>query len=187
MSRTLIVGLGNPGAQYARTRHNIGFMVIDRLAQRIGVSVTSTKFKGFWAGGQLAGGAVTLLKPQTYMNLSGASVQPAMAFYGVGLEDVIVVHDELDLEAGVLRLKQDGGHGGHNGLRDIIAKCGGKAFFRVRCGVGRPAHGSAADWVLSAFGADQEALRDQMVEQACDAIETLLKEGLAQAQNRFHA
>ena len=120
------------------------------------------------------------------MNLSGDSVQPAMAFYGLERDEVIVVHDELDLDAGVLRLKQDGGHGGHNGLRDIIAKCGGKDFFRVRCGVGRPVHGSPSDWVLSAFSADQDMMRDEMIEQACDAIEALLKDGLAQAQNRFH-
>lgn len=188
MSRKLLVGLGNPGTKYEATRHNIGFMALDRLAERHGMRVDTSKFKGHIASGSISGQSVVLLKPQTYMNLSGDSVQKAASFYDVALEDVVVFHDELDLEAGTLRVKMGGGHGGHNGLRDIIQKMGGKDFGRVRMGIGRPnGRGDVTGWVLGAFAKSEEALRDEMIEVACDAAEAILQEGLLRAQNRFNA
>ena len=186
MSRTLIVGLGNPGPTYEKTRHNIGFMAIDRLAARHQIDLSAKKFKGVLGSGLIADASVILLKPQTFMNLSGQSVQPALAFYGLGVEQLIVVHDELDLPVGVLRLKQGGGHGGHNGLKDIINRCASKDFIRVRLGIGRPERGEVTDHVLGPFRKVDEPLRDELIELACDALEVLLAQDLLTAQNRFH-
>lgn len=187
MSRTLIVGLGNPGTQYDKTRHNIGFMAIDRLAQRHQIAVTTKKFKGLLGTGFIEEQPVVLLKPQTFMNLSGQCVQPAASFYEVGVDRILVLHDELDLPMGTLRLKLGGGHGGHNGLKDIINRCASKEFVRVRMGIGRPdpAHDVSA-YVLGAFRKVDEALRDELIELSCDAIEMFLREGLVPTQNRFH-
>ena len=133
----LIAGLGNPGAQYRNNRHNVGFMAADAIARRHSFSPWSRKFKGEIAEGSLAGEKVLLLKPQTFMNLSGESVGEAMRFYKLGPADVVVIHDELDLAAGKIRLKAGGGHGGHNGLRSIDAHCG-KDYRRLRIGIGHP-------------------------------------------------
>jgi len=188
MSRKLLVGLGNPGSKYEATRHNIGFMALDRLASRYGMRVDAKKFKGEIATGTIAGHSVVLLKPQTFMNLSGESVQRAAAFYDVPVEEIVVCHDELDLDAGLVRLKSGGGHGGHNGLRDIIQKMSSKEFARVRMGIGRPpGNGEVTGWVLGPFGKGEGDLRDEMIEQACDAVEEILANGLLLAQNRFNA
>ncbi len=184
----LIVGLGNPTAQYAGTRHNIGFMVIDRLAQRHRLSPTAAKFKGLWDKGILTSREdVALLKPQTYMNVSGDSVQPAASYFDVAPHEIIVVHDELDLDAGTVRIKKGGGHGGHNGLRDIIAKLGSRDFIRVRMGIGRPSRGSVTDWVLGTFASNEQDIRDEMIERGCDAIEMIVSDGVIAAQNHIHA
>lgn len=187
MSRTLIVGLGNPGTQYDKTRHNIGFMAIDRLAQRHQLAVTTKKFKGLLGTGFIEEQPVVLLKPQTFMNLSGQSVQPAASFYEVGIDKILVIHDELDLHMGTLRLKVGGGHGGHNGLKDIINRCASKEFVRVRMGIGRPepSH-DVSSYVLGTFRKVDESLRDELIELSCDAIEMFLREGLVATQNRFH-
>lgn len=188
MGKRLIVGLGNPGKEYEKTRHNIGFMAIDELAARHQISVTTKKFKGLMGTGVINGHSVVLLKPQTFMNLSGASVQPAAAFFdGLEVEDIIVCHDELDLELGVLRLKVGGGHGGHNGLRDIIKRCGSKDFVRMRMGIGRPERGEVTDYVLGGFRKVNESLRDDLVWETCKAIEMFLEKGLKETQNVFHA
>jgi len=186
VSTYLIVGLGNPGAQYAQTRHNVGFMALDRLAERYMLQITGKKFKGHFVKGVIRNADVVLLKPQTFMNLSGGSVQPATAFYDIEPEHVIVVHDELDLECGDLRVKKGGGHGGHNGLRDIIQKLGERDFIRVRMGIGRPGRGSVTDWVLGTFPSADQNARDEMIEEACDALEVILDEGVIAAQNRFN-
>lgn len=187
MSRTLIVGLGNPGPQYDKTRHNIGFMAIDRLAERHGIALATKKFKGVLGTGVISDQPVVLLKPQTFMNLSGQSVQPAQAFYGVDVERIVVFHDELDLLMGVLRLKKGGGHGGHNGLKDIINRCASKEFIRFRMGIGRP-EGSqeVSAYVLSTFRKVDESLRDELIETSCDALEMFLRDGLIPTQNQFH-
>jgi peptidyl-tRNA hydrolase, PTH1 family len=157
----LIVGLGNPGAKYAGNRHNIGFMAVDRIAADHGFGPWKSAFKGEVAEGRLGVDKVLLLKPGTFMNLSGQSVQAAMAFYKLGLTDIIVLHDELDLAPGKCRIKQGGGHAGHNGLRSISAMVG-EGYGRVRLGIGHPGHKDAvAAYVLHDFSkADQDWLDD---------------------------
>ncbi len=147
----LIVGLGNPGQQYEKTRHNAGFLFLDALARDMGcVWSNQSRFQGLFAQGNIATGSVMLLKPDTFMNRSGQSVGKIARYYKLNPEEILVVHDELDFNPGVVRLKKDGGHAGHNGLRDIIAHLGSKEFYRLRIGIGRPAAGKiVADFVLS--------------------------------------
>ncbi len=147
----LIVGLGNPGQQYEKTRHNAGFLFLDALARDVGcVWSNQSRFQGLFAQGNIATGSVMLLKPDTFMNRSGQSVGKIARYYKLNPEEILVVHDELDFNPGVVRLKKDGGHAGHNGLRDIIAHLGSKEFYRLRIGIGRPAAGKiVADFVLS--------------------------------------
>jgi peptidyl-tRNA hydrolase, PTH1 family len=186
MARYLIVGLGNPGAEYAQTRHNIGFMAVERLASRHGISVTTKKFKGLIGNGTIGSHQVTLLLPQTFMNLSGESVQPAAAFYDVKPDGIIVLHDELDLAFGTLRVKSAGGHAGHNGLRDMIAKLSSPDFARVRLGIGRPVKGDVTGHVLGRFSKQEDAELDDQLERACDAVEVWLTEGVSVAMNSYN-
>ncbi len=147
----LIVGLGNPGRQYEKTRHNAGFLFLDALAQELGCAWSNqTRLQGFFAEGSIASSNVMLLKPDTFMNRSGQSVGKVARYYKLLPEEILVVHDELDFNPGVVKLKKDGGHAGHNGLRDIIAHLGSKEFYRLRMGIGRPPAGKVvADFVLS--------------------------------------
>jgi len=186
VSRTLIAGLGNPGRKYQGTRHNIGFRTLDQLAGRYRLDVTQSKFDGLYTTGRIAGADVLLLKPQTFMNKSGKSVQAARDYYGISAGDTIVLHDDIDLEVGQLKVKSGGGHGGHNGLRDIVQKTGDRDFVRIRLGVGRPEHGNVRNYVLSSFDSGQQADVDELVEIGCDAVETVLSDGVARAQNLFH-
>lgn len=172
----LLVGLGNPGAQYARNRHNVGFMVLDRLHARGMASEWREKYVGLASRVILAGREVTLLKPQTFMNLSGRSVVRALQQMGVGIKDALVIHDELELPFGELRPKVGGGHGGHNGLRDITATAGAD-FARLRVGIGRPAHGPVDAYVLSGFSRDEAAQLDAILDRAADLAESMLSEG----------
>lgn len=182
----LIVGLGNPGPKYADTRHNIGFMVLDALASRTHASSFTQKFKGEVATGRIDGESVALVKPLTFMNLSGDAVQPAMAFYKATPETVVVVHDDLDLPLGALRLKKGGGHGGHNGLRHITELIGAD-FMRVRAGIGRPERQSqVTSHVLAGFSADERVVVDELVARASDAVLTICTRGLTAAQQKFH-
>ncbi len=186
MSRILIAGLGNPGRKYEGTRHNIGFQVLDQLADRYRLRLGQQKFHASYTTGRIAGADVVLIKPQTYMNKSGRSVQAARQFYDIAAPDSLVLHDDIDLEPGTLRIKEGGGHGGHNGLRDIINKTGDRDFIRVRLGIGRPAHDNVTGHVLGRFDSDEVEMVQTLIEDACDAIETVLSDGVAQAQNRFH-
>jgi len=147
----LIVGLGNPGRQYEKTRHNAGFLFLDALAIELGCAwANESRFQGLFAEGSVANGKVMLLKPDTYMNRSGLSVGKVARYYKLLPEEILVVHDELDFNPGIVKLKKDGGHAGHNGLRDIIAHLGAKEFYRLRLGIGRPPAGKVvADFVLS--------------------------------------
>ena len=186
MDRHLIVGLGNPGSKYRETRHNIGFAVADRLAERHRVAFGEQKFDGQFASGRVAGQKVFLLKPETYMNRSGESVGPAARYYELSADQIVVVHDDVDLDLGRLKVKSGGGHGGHNGLRSIVDALGTSDFVRVRCGVGRPEHGSVKDHVLGRFRNDERSVADAVVEAACDAVETVMRDGPDRAQNRFN-
>jgi peptidyl-tRNA hydrolase, PTH1 family len=182
----LVAGLGNPGREYAATRHNVGFQVADELVRRHGGSYRS-KFSGELSDLRVDGGRVAALKPQTYMNESGRSVAAAARFFKVPPAELLVVHDEVDLEPGRLQARQGGGLAGHNGLRSIAQALGTSDFLRLRVGVGRPGRGDprpVADFVLSPF--DPEIDVDGLVRRAADAVETLLREGLEAAQQRFN-
>lgn len=179
----LVVGLGNPGERYRDTRHNIGFVAVERLA---GAADWRQKFQGQIAQAELTGHKLALLKPLTFMNESGQSVGPAAKFYRVEPESVIVVHDELDLPLGTLRIKLGGGDAGHNGLRSIRAHLGTGEFLRVRLGIGRPAptfRGDVADYVLQAFPPAEQGARDHMAIEAVSAIELIVGRGLSSAMN----
>jgi PTH1 family peptidyl-tRNA hydrolase len=183
----LVVGLGNPGREYEGSRHNVGFLVADALRQAAGWPEYRHKFSGVWTRGELVSGApVALLKPQTFMNLSGDSVQPAAAFLKVPPADVIVVHDELDLPWRDVRLKFGGGHAGNNGVRSIVQRLGTPDFVRVRVGIGKPGpgfRGGGADWVLSNFDPVERAELPDVIARAMDAVRRVIDEGLAPAMN----
>lgn len=186
MDRFLIAGLGNPGSKYRETRHNIGFMVLDRLADRHRIRLSEQKFDGQFGSGRLSGQKADLLKPETMMNRSGDSVSAAARYYEIDPERIIVVHDDVDLEVGRLKAKEGGGHGGHNGLRSVANRLGSKDFLRIRCGVGRPEHGSVRDYVLGRFSGEEKTIVERVVELACDAIETTVTDGIEEAQNRYN-
>ncbi len=183
MPTKLIVGLGNPGPKYSWTRHNAGFMVLDELSRRAGIPVSRKTFSGLFGEGQYGSERLLLLKPQTFMNLSGRSVNPALHFHRLSLQDLIVIHDDLDIPFGRVKMKEGGGHAGHNGLRSIMQELGGGQFTRIRVGIGRPAHGDAADYVLSPFSRDEQALLPRITEGTVDMLELLLAEGLPKAMS----
>ena len=185
----LIVGLGNPGQEYAKNRHNIGFMVADLLAQRVGAKFKVHKRSGAEiVTGMLAQRPVVLAKPRTYMNESGRQIGPLAKFYSVKPEDLIVIHDELDIDFGKIRLKFGGGEGGHNGLRSIVNALGTKAFQRVRVGIGRPPGSKdPAAFVLENFKGSERAEVPTICELAADATELLIQLGVEDAQNQVHA
>lgn len=185
----LVVGLGNPGPNYAKTRHNLGFMVADVLAERIGSGFKVHKKSGAEVTtGRLGNRAVVLAKPRVYMNESGRQVGPLANFYSVAPADVVVLHDELDIDFGRIRLKLGGGEGGHNGLRSVAAALGTKDFQRVRIGVGRPpGRKDPAAYVLETFSTVERPEVPTICEQAADATELLLAQGLEAAQNTVHA
>lgn len=171
-----IVGLGNPGKKYERTRHNVGFMVIDELADRYGWNVNKTKFKGQFCVEHLNGEKVILLKPETYMNLSGESIRPLLDFYQIELEDLLIIYDDLDLIPGKIRLRQKGGHGGHNGVRSTIDHLGTKDFKRIRIGIGRPTTNQpVVDYVLGTFTKNEEAPMQESIQKSADACESWIK------------
>jgi peptidyl-tRNA hydrolase, PTH1 family len=182
----LVAGLGNPGREYAATRHNVGFMVCDELARRHDGKVRA-KFSGELAEVRIDGHKVALLKPLTYMNESGRSVAAAARFFKVEPEALLVVHDEADLELGRLQARLGGGLAGHNGLRSVAGQLGTPEFARLRIGVGRPERGDprpVADFVLSPFTAETDV--DGLVARAADAVETIVRDGLDEAQKRFN-
>jgi len=182
----LVAGLGNPGREYERTRHNVGWLVLDELARRHGGSWRS-KFSGSLAEVRLGDARLALLKPETYMNESGRSVGAAARFFKVAPEQLLVVHDDVDLEPGRLQARRGGGLAGHNGLRSLAQHLGSQEFLRLRIGVGRPGRGdprSVSDWVLSAFEAQEEVAG--LVSRSADAVEALVGEGLEATQARFN-
>ena len=183
----LIVGLGNPGAKYAATRHNVGFMVLDRLAKVGGVSVTKKLCNALVATAEIAGEKVCLAKPQTYMNLSGEAVGCLLRYYKLSSADLLVIYDDRDLPLGRIRLRERGSAGGHRGIASIIAVLGTSDFPRLRIGIGRPRELGAVEHVLGTFSADEQPVIAQAIDRAAEAIETALKEGLEVAMNKFNA
>src|SRR5919201_5914842 len=182
----LVAGLGNPGREYARTRHNVGWLVADELARRTSGSWRG-KFSGQLAEVRLDERRLALLKPETYMNESGRSVAAAARFFKVEPDALLVVHDDVDLEGGRLQARRGGGLAGHNGLRSLARDLGTQDFLRLRIGVGRPGRGdsrSVSDWVLSSFGPEEDV--EALVSRSADAVETIATEGVEAAQQRFN-
>lgn len=185
--RQLVVGLGNPGPRYAGTRHNAGFLVVDLLAERIGGRFKAHKGRSDVVEGRLAGAPVVLVKPKSYMNESGGPIVSISRFYKVPIERITIVHDDLDLPFGALRLKRGGGDGGHNGLRSATSALGSKDYARVRFGIGRPpGRQDPAEYVLRDFSAVERKELGYLVDRAADAVEALLARGLEAAQNEYH-
>lgn len=185
----LVVGLGNPGPDYAETRHNVGFRVVELLAARAGGGRFSRhRTNADVLETRLAGRRVVLAEPRTYMNVSGGPVAGLAKYFSVPIEDLVVVHDDLDLGFGVVRLKRGGGEGGHNGLRSVSSAVGTKDYLRVRFGIGRPpGRQDPADFVLKRFSGAEKKELEFAVDLAADATEALLADGLEPAQNKFHA
>ncbi|MBP6217605.1 MAG: aminoacyl-tRNA hydrolase [Oligoflexales bacterium] len=199
----LIVGLGNPGAKYKSTRHNVGFMLLDSFAQEFGLSIQSKAFDGRFGQGTLWGQPVLLLKPETFMNLSGRSVRACLAYYKLAVEDLIVIHDDVDLEPGHVRMRTGGGAGGHNGIRSLIDELGSQEFYRVKIGIGKPVfedqenrpkslldmvqgtafthnkeakHAAVASWVLSPFSQREvEILKTDSYPQLLERVQQIFK------------
>src|SRR5580704_10861506 len=185
----LVVGLGNPGSRYASSRHNVGFMALDALRTDLGLPDYKEKFSGVLSRGEALGHTIVLLEPMTFMNLSGGSVQPAMAFLKVPIQDVVVLHDELDLPFGDVRVKVGGGHAGHNGLRSIIERTSSPDFVRVRIGVGRPPPGFSGDvaaFVLSGFDPVERVELPSIVSRAVRAAKEVLSSGAQAAMNQVN-
>ena len=182
----LIIGLGNPGKEYENTRHNTGFMVLDRLSEKLNIEMTQNKFKGLYGKSKYKGEDVILLKPQTYMNLSGESVRQVMDFFKINQEDILVIYDDLDMPVGKLRLRQSGSAGGHNGVKSIIAHVGTQSFQRIRVGIDKHPRIKVVDYVLGRFQKDEQPLIDQGVEDAVKAIETYLNKGFVAAMNVYN-
>lgn len=186
MSTFVIAGLGNPGPQYQWTRHNAGFLFLDRLAASENLSISRRNFSGLAGEWSHGGHRLVLLKPQTFMNRSGYSVMPALQFHKAPLTQLIVVHDELDLPFGAVRFKQGGGHGGHNGLRSIMEQLGRGDFLRLRIGIGRPPHGDTSSYVLGTIPpADMEQL-PRVLDGGRDMLEMMLGEGLPKAMSLYN-
>ncbi|MCO4743588.1 MAG: aminoacyl-tRNA hydrolase [Proteobacteria bacterium] len=183
----LVLGLGNPGRRYAQTRHNVGFVVADRLAERWGESLERKQFGALVGSARVGTCPAVIAKPQSFMNLSGQPGASLKGFYKLENEQVVVVHDELDLPFGQVRVKKGGGHGGHNGLRDLQQKLGGNGFIRVRVGVSRPPAGwDVADYVLGKWTGEESSGLPAVVDRACDAVEAVLADGPIAAMNTFN-
>lgn len=184
----LIVGLGNPGREYALTRHNAGFMVIDRLAGSLGAPVDKKMFKALVGQGLISGQKVIMAKPQTYMNLSGEAVAPILNWYKLEASDLLVIYDDLDLPPGRLRLRPGGGAGGHKGVQSIIQQLGTDNFTRIRVGIGRPEEPGydTADFVLGRFNLQEAELIDQALTVAVEALRCIIGEGLDYAMNLYN-
>ena len=186
MNTFAIVGLGNPGPKYQWTRHNAGFLFLDRLAHLENISINRKNFSGLAGEWDHAGKRLILLKPQTFMNLSGQAVMQVLQFYKLSMSQLIVVHDELDLPFGTVRLKQGGGHGGHNGLRSIMEQLGKGEFTRLRIGIGRPPHGDTVNYVLGNIPSDQMEDLPRVLDGGLDMLEMLLDEGLPKAMSLYN-
>ncbi len=183
----LVVGLGNPGPRYANTRHNVGFMVVDRLARKAGVSLTKRQCNALTGIGSIGRQKVCLAKPQTFMNLSGDAVACLVRFYRVAPEDLIVIYDDRDLPAGRVRMRERGSAGGQHGMESIIARLGTNEFPRLRIGIGRPAEMDAVDHVLGSFSPEERPLMEEALKRAVEAVQCALSEGVPAAMNSFNA
>ena len=181
----LVGGLGNPGAKYEHTRHNMGFLTVDLLAEQAGVKLNKVKFKSAYNIIPFAGSKCLVMKPQTYMNLSGEAVGEAARFYKIPADHVIVISDDIALPLGKIRVRGSGSAGGHNGLKNIIAHLGTDKFPRVKVGVGAPEH-DIVDWVIGSFSAQERKVIDGLLDRVIDAAECIITDGVMSAQNRYN-
>ena len=181
----LVVGLGNPGAKYEHTRHNMGFLTVDLLAEQAGVKLNKVKFKSAYNIIPFAEAKCLVMKPQTYMNLSGEAVGEAARFYKIPADHVIVISDDIALPLGKIRVRGSGSAGGHNGLKNIIAHLGTDKFPRVKVGVGAPEH-DIVDWVIGSFSAQERKVIDGLLDRVIDAAECIITDGVMSAQNRYN-
>lgn len=186
-SMKLIIGLGNPGKQYEKTRHNVGFDAIDELSNQLNISLDQLKFKGLFGMGFVGTEKILLLKPLTYMNLSGESIRAVMDFYDIDPEDILVIYDDLDLPVGKMRLRQKGSAGGHNGIKSTIAHLGTQEFNRIRIGVDRPQNGmSVSNYVLGKFTADEQPFIEEVVKRSANACKSWFTQPFLQVMNEFN-
>jgi len=184
--KKLIVGLGNPGRKYAHNRHNVGFQCLDRLAKAHDLSFNRRRANASLTLGKIAEVGVVLARPLAYMNLSGQAVRQLVSFYKLSLEDILVIYDDLDLPLGTIRLRPEGGSGGHKGMRSIIEALGSQAFPRLRVGIGRPPGNDAVSYVLSDFTADEQITLESVYEKVAAAVELFLREGIEAAMNVYN-
>lgn len=183
----LIFGLGNPGQQYRENRHNVGFKTVDALAKRLEIRLMRVQFKAMWGSGTYAGKKITLVKPQTFMNLSGQAVVSYVHYYKISMQNVIVIYDDMDLPFGTIRVRSAGSSGGQNGVESIIEKLGTKDFPRLRVGIGRPpGRMQGLDYVLQDFNRQEQAELDIVLERACSAVQTFIEFGINRAMTEFN-
>jgi len=183
----LVVGLGNPGKAYVKTRHNAGFMAIDRLADEFGIDVRKKRFNAGFGKGVIEGQPVILAKPLTFMNNSGPPVKQLYDYHNIASKDLLIIHDDIDLEYGRIKIKEKGGHGGHNGLRSLMGSFGGGDFARIRIGIGRSVAGlEVTDHVLGGYTAGEKTVLPKILERTRDAVITILTDGIMDAMNQFN-
>ncbi len=184
----LVAGLGNPEKKYDNTRHNIGFDAIDLLSDKLGITLTKTKFKAVYGDGYLGSEKLILAKPQTYMNLSGESIGEIVSFYKIPNENIIIIHDDISLDIGRLRIREKGSAGGHNGLKSIIAHLGGDDFCRIKIGVGAPKHEDydLVDFVLGSFSDEERKILVPVLDNTAKAVQSIIKEDAQKAMNKYN-
>lgn len=182
----LIVGLGNPGKKFEQTRHNMGFLTVDTLAQELGIAVNKIKFKGLLGEGRIGTEKVLLLKPQTYMNLSGESVREAVTFYKLAPQQLLVVYDDIDIPLGNLRIRKSGSAGTHNGMRSVVYQLQSDQFPRIRIGIGSAESGALADFVTGKMTAEERSVLADTIQQAARATQAIVTEGIDQAMNQYN-
>lgn len=183
----IVVGLGNPGSRYEKTRHNVGFEAVDLLAEKSGISITKLKHKALLGEGHIEGERVLLVKPQTFMNLSGESVLSLVEWFKVPLEKLIVIYDDIDLQPGKVRVRPKGSSGTHNGMRSILYNIQSEDFTRIRIGIGKPPEGwELADYVLGRIGQEEKVLLEQSIRSAAEAVPVIIKSGVETAMNNFN-
>lgn len=182
----VIAGLGNPGRKYENTRHNMGFITIDQLAEKHGIKVDRLKFKALTGEGRIAGQKVLLVKPQTFMNLSGESIREVMHFYKLDPENLIVIYDDIDIETGTLRIRKFGSAGTHNGMKSVVYQLQSDRFPRIRVGIGNRSNGELADYVTGGFSKEEVPLLEDAVTRAVSAVECILSDGIDMAMNQYN-
>lgn len=182
----LIVGLGNPGKEYEHTRHNVGFDVIDLFCKKYNIEANRKKFKGMYADGIIAGERILILKPMTYMNLSGESISEVLKFYKISNDNIIIVYDDISLEVGRLRIRDKGSAGGHNGIKSIIAHLGSDVFPRIKIGVGQPSKDDLVSHVLGKFSKDESEKLNEVFKTSIEALEVIIRSGTMEAMNKFN-